>query len=73
MKNIRFLSENFQFLEVKLSIYLNMRVFVMNHPKFAFTFILEKCVYQKIGLHIAFKDVRIGVTFELNTLVFSFR
>ena len=30
MKNIRiFLSENFQFLEVKLSIYLNRRVFVM--------------------------------------------
>ena len=30
MKNIRdFLSENFQFLEVKFSIYLNMCVFVM--------------------------------------------
>ena len=30
MKNIRvFLSENFQFLEVKFSIYLNRRVFVM--------------------------------------------
>ena len=30
MKNIRFfLSENFQFLEVKVSIYLNRRVFVM--------------------------------------------
>ena len=30
MKNIRvFLSENFQFSEVKLSIYLNRRVFVM--------------------------------------------
>ena len=30
MKNIRvFLSENFQILEVKLSIYLNRRVFVM--------------------------------------------
>ena len=30
MKNIRvFLSENFQFLEVKFSIYLNWRVFVM--------------------------------------------
>ena len=29
MKNIRvFLSENFQFLEVKFSIYLNRRVFV---------------------------------------------
>ena len=30
MKNIRvFLSENFQFLEVKFSIYLNRRVFVV--------------------------------------------
>ena len=30
MKNVRvFLSENFQFLEVKFSIYLNRRVFVM--------------------------------------------
>ena len=29
MKNISFLSENFQFLEVKFSIYLNRRVFVM--------------------------------------------
>ena len=29
-KNIRFiLSENFQFLEVKFSIYLNRRVFIM--------------------------------------------
>ena len=39
MKNISFLSENFQFLEVKFSIYLNRRVFVMLrkicliHPK----------------------------------------
>ena len=29
MKNINFLSENFQFLEVIFSIYLNRRVFVM--------------------------------------------
>ena len=29
MKNISFLSENFQFLEVKFSIYLNRHVFVM--------------------------------------------
>ena len=34
MKDIRvFLSEIFQFLEVKLSIYLNMHVFVMEHIK----------------------------------------
>ena len=30
MENIRFLSENFQFLEVKFSIYLNRHVFVMS-------------------------------------------
>ena len=31
MKNIRlFVSENFQFLEVKVSVYLNRRVFVMS-------------------------------------------
>ena len=29
MKNISFLSENFQFLEVKFSIYLKRHVFVM--------------------------------------------
>ena len=29
MKNVRFLSENFQFLEVKFSIYLNRHVFIM--------------------------------------------
>ena len=34
MKNIRFfLSENFQFLEVNFSIYLNRRVFVMEFNK----------------------------------------
>ena len=30
MKNVSLLSENFQFLEVKFSICLNRRVFVMN-------------------------------------------
>ena len=29
-ENISFLSENFQFLEIKFSIYLNRRVFVMD-------------------------------------------
>ena len=32
MKNISFLSENSQFLEVKFYIYLNRRVFVMLGP-----------------------------------------
>ena len=36
MKNIRvFLSENFKFLEVKFSIYLNRRVFVMKRKEYA--------------------------------------
>ena len=34
MKNIRFLSENVQFLEVKFSIYLNRRDFVMVPRKY---------------------------------------
>ena len=41
MKNIRvFLSENFQFLEMKFSIYLNRRVFVMflRDLKLSYTF-----------------------------------
>ena len=34
MENVRFfLSENFQFLVVKISIYLNRRVFVMPYPR----------------------------------------
>ena len=34
MKNIgRFLSENFQFLQVNFSIYLNRRVFVMKNER----------------------------------------
>ena len=32
-KNIDFLSENFKFLMVKFSIYLNRRVFVMQNPE----------------------------------------
>ena len=33
MKNYEFLYENFQFLEVKFSIYLNRRVFIMKMAK----------------------------------------
>ena len=36
-----FLSENFQFLEVKFSIYLNRRVFVMRCNNL---FLLENCI-----------------------------
>ena len=31
MENIKFLSENFQFLEVKFSIYFNRHVFIMEY------------------------------------------
>ena len=37
MKNISFLSEKFQFLEVKFSKYSNRRVFVMYFVKLEFT------------------------------------
>ena len=46
MKNIRvFLSENFQFLELKFSIYLNRRVFVMSRCK------CLKCLSQVLILY----------------------
>ena len=46
MKNIRvFLSENFQFLEVKFSIYLNKHVFVM-------LFVLSIYVYTLIYIYM---------------------
>ena len=38
MKNIRILSENFQFWVVKFSIYLNGRVFVMMTEHIIFVF-----------------------------------
>ena len=42
MKNIRVLSENFQFLEVKFSIYLNRRVFVMSlDERYLFNYMCE--------------------------------
>ena len=51
MKNIGvFVSENFQFLEVKFSIYLNRRVFVMYEPELSFflqdwiSFFLQDCI-----------------------------
>ena len=47
MKNIRFfLSENFMFLEVKFSIYLNKRVFVMSRLFFFFFFSKFKYMFN---------------------------
>ena len=45
MKNITFLSENFQFLEVKFSVYLNRRVFVMSWIKTVFYPEQSICIY----------------------------
>ena len=52
MKNIRFfLSENFQFLVVKISIYLNRRVFVMIFVCLAlYQEIRVRCCASKTGL-----------------------
>ena len=50
MKNIRvFLSENFQFLEVKFSIYLNSRVFVMK--RFVITDHIRPFVFSMLVLY----------------------
>ena len=54
MKNIRnFLSENFQFLEVKFSIYLNRRVFAMLLPSHDFSCINICQVSRKMFKHEA--------------------
>ena len=44
MKNISFLSENFQFLEVKFSIYLNMHFFC-NEKCLCEVFLMSTTVY----------------------------
>ena len=45
MKNIRvFLSENFQFLEVKFSLYLNRRVFIMTVAQLQYSTYTESSV-----------------------------
>ena len=49
MKNIRVsLSENFQFLEVKFSVYLNRRIFVMTGMKGLNIFIHKHFTYNHI-------------------------
>ena len=47
MKNIVFVSENFQFLEVKFSIYLNRSVFVMLDFKGEF-WSVASCTYRNV-------------------------
>ena len=63
MKNIRvFLSENFQFLEVKFSIYLNRHVFVMESQS-------HHLALPKHGDHSARQDpVNIAMTTYITIL-----
>ena len=58
----RFLSENCQFLEVKFSIYLNRRVFVMFHNVSAFPISVSYCALG--GLCVMFVEF-LGYTVEL--------
>ena len=52
MKNIRFfLSENFQFLEVKFSIYLNRHVFVMRATS-AVSAVIVSVVFRVLSLRL---------------------
>ena len=52
MKNIRvFLSENFQFLELKFSIYLNRRVFVMSINPLTCETRIDKPCHQTCEMH----------------------
>ena len=47
MKISEFLSENFHFLEVKFSIYLNRRVFVVNaHTATGYVTCLVHCIFM---------------------------
>ena len=52
MKNIRILTENYQFLVVKFSIYLNRRVFVMVYSR---TTALERSVAH--GDHVSIESM----------------
>ena len=50
MKNIRIFSENFQFLVVKFSIYLNRSVCVMLNRPVVFTSVRSKAVVQVLSV-----------------------
>ena len=60
MKNIRvFLSVNFQFLEVKFSIYLNRHVFVMDSMRLNLTEFGRRCGLKnfKMAAMVAILDI----------------
>ena len=55
MKNVSvFLSENFQFLDVKISIYLNRRVFVMPTQSLLFHYCISDAASDQDLLYLPF-------------------
>ena len=70
----RFLSENFQFLEVKFSVYLNRRVFVMGQELGSRKAILSLPVIYNLpfqgGTFIAVLFVKCSAVFQLLLLFF---
>ena len=83
MKNIsNFLSENFQFLVVKFSIYLNRRVFIMfsyrfsaqSHQGLIFFYLLQYLMFLLEDGEGAYQSIRIRlVTFFFFFFFFSMR
>ena len=68
MKNIRvFLSENFQYLEVKFSIYLNRNVFVMGLKNACF---LEISIRLEVFLAALF--IRVSNRYQKKTIYLLF-
>ena len=59
MKNIEFLSENFPFLAVKFSIYLNRPVFVMFFASFVVVFCIF-CLVNGLIIHWMFEALLSG-------------
>ena len=59
-KYLSFLSENFQFLEVKFCIYLNRRVFVMQIIQFSILNFKSDCLSNK--------DLQYNKTFFISTM-----
>ena len=76
-KNIGvFVSENFQFLEVKFSIYLNRRVFVMKASCSVFTLLLQVCLsaYLILTCYLSFVNKSfIAAAFFIGNVLTTFQ
>ena len=68
MKNISFLSDNFPFLEVKFSMYLNRRVFVMTYQFIKPFLDKKKNMFEEYG---AFKALNHRSQLQQRTLCCS--